>query len=202
MASVFSRLYSAIVGSHVPPSVPKRDQSVMHKSYPPNFQYPEFPLASSTEEETPEIPAVDIFKPDSVLLLSKDYLPTPAHCAVHLELLECFHALQEKVKSDEQIGRWLGLPSDPHPKGKVESEEHKEMKWQAFLELAVQRFETWWQRGVIRGSDNQRSDQEVTIPGKDNEKLVVCVDVQIQEMAADKLPPLGTTERNPNPIST
>ncbi|KAI9764598.1 MAG: hypothetical protein M1840_008327 [Geoglossum simile] len=193
MASLLSGLFSAIVGSHVPPPLPKRDQSVMHKCYPPNLHYPEFPLVSPTDGETPEVPAVNVFQPESLLLPSTDYLPTPAQCAVHLELLECFHALQDKVKSDEQIGRWLGFPSDSDPKGQrdqVETEQRNEMKWQAFLELAVQRFGTWWQIDSILIPDNRRSNREVTIPREDGERLVVSVDVQIQAMAADKLPPL------------
>ena len=179
----------------------------MHQSYPPNFRYPEFPLASSAGDEPPEMPAPDIFLPKSALPPSEDYLPTQAQCAVHLELLECFHALKENVMGDEQVGRWLGLSSESRADaGAVEPgeqqhqmglKERHEMKWQAFLELAVQRFEAWWQADGILGPDNRRSSKGATVELKKGDRLVVHEDVQVHELAADKLPPLGKGKHTP-----
>ncbi|KAI9771742.1 MAG: hypothetical protein M1839_002757 [Geoglossum umbratile] len=198
MASVFSRLFSAVTGASPPPQSNKRNHNVMHQSYPPSFRYPEFPLASSAHEEAPEIPTADVFWPETALLPSEDYLPTLAQCAVHLELLECFHTLKEKVMNDEQIGHWLGVPSDFHPHaGAVERgqqrqeviEVQNERIWQTFLELAVQRFQTWWLIDGILEPGNRRPSK-AAILRKDIGELGVRVDVGILEMAADKLPPL------------
>ena len=173
----------------------------MHHPYPPNFRYCEFPLALSPDDEPSTVPMIDSIWPESQLLSSEDYLPSPAQCGVHLELLECFHALKEKVMGSEQIDHALGSCSHPNtPAGAVEEEgqhqigikAHQEMKWHAFLELAVQRFEIWWRMESTLGPDSESFDERVGTL-ENNTKLGFRGDNYIHELTADRLPPLGKT---------
>ena len=205
MASVFSRLIFAPTSSVAPPLPPRRDQTIMHQPYPPTFHYPEFSRAPPASGELPEIPAIDTFWPEPHLMPSDDSFPTPAQCAAHLELLECFHSLKEKVMSSEHIDYALRPHSHATAgaagKGgchQMSIRGQQEMKWHAFLELAVQRFEIWWDTDSTLAVENQRSD-ELTVMLECGGELV-HVDIGIHELTADLLPPLGETECNPNSL--
>ena len=178
----------------------------MHHSYPPNFHYCEFPSASCLDDEPSRVPVIDSFWPRSQLLSSEDYLPTPAHCGVHLELLECFHALKERVMGSEQIDHALGSCSPPDTlTGAAEQEgqhqigiiEHREMRWHAFLELAVQRFEIWWRMEGTLGPDGQSFDERAEMLENNRE---FGFRGNIHELTADRLPPLGETDCDSNSV--
>ena len=137
---------------------------------------------------------------EAQLLSSEDYLPTPAQCGVHLELLECFHALKQKVMSIETMDHALGFSLHPDNisgaaeelQRHIKNESHREMKWHAFLELAVQRFEVWWRTESALGPDNQRFGSRVGT--LEINKELDSPNIYIHELMADRLPPLGETK--------
>ncbi|KAH7158700.1 hypothetical protein DER46DRAFT_627175 [Fusarium sp. MPI-SDFR-AT-0072] len=118
-----------------------------------------FPSATDLDEN-PIIPSPDIFSEldDS----HKDNLPTPVQCAVHLELLEAFHALRIKILDSKKLDKSfnLGEPTKKiyrrkYIKGlkKHVNEEvtlrnpsweaKRDKKWTWYLGEAAQRFLVW-----------------------------------------------------------
>ncbi|KAF5025921.1 hypothetical protein F66182_1956 [Fusarium sp. NRRL 66182] len=118
-----------------------------------------FPSAT-TMDENPVIPSPEVFNQlnDS----HKNNLPTPAQCAVHLELLEVFHALRIKIIDSKELNQTFGLGEETktiyrrkYVKGlrKYVNEEVKirneiweknhPKKWTWYLGAAVQRFLVW-----------------------------------------------------------
>ncbi|EWY85213.1 hypothetical protein FOYG_12463 [Fusarium oxysporum NRRL 32931] len=118
-----------------------------------------YPSATDLDEN-PVIPSPDIFSEldDS----HKDNLPTPAQCAVHLELLEAFHALRIKILDSKKLDKAfnLGEPTKKiyrrkYIKGlkKHVNEEvtlrnpsweaKRDKKWTWYLGEAAQRFLVW-----------------------------------------------------------
>ncbi|KAF4997175.1 hypothetical protein FGRMN_4070 [Fusarium graminum] len=63
--------------------------------------------SADTRDENPLIPSPDIF--NLVEDLHRDNLPTPAQCAVHLELLEVFHALRIRVLDSKALDQVFNL---------------------------------------------------------------------------------------------
>ncbi|EXK30190.1 hypothetical protein FOXG_11458 [Fusarium oxysporum f. sp. lycopersici 4287] len=118
-----------------------------------------YPSATDLDEN-PVIPSPDIFSEldDS----HKDNLPTPVQCAVHLELLEAFHALRIKILDSKKLDKAfnLGGPTKKiyrrkYIKGlkKHVNEEvtlrnpsweaKRDKKWTWYLGEAAQRFLVW-----------------------------------------------------------
>lgn len=116
--------------------------------------------SASTIDENPVIPSPDIFNQlnDS----HEDSLPTPAQCAVHLELLEVFHALRIKILDSKELDEIfeLGDPTKVVYRTKfVEGlnkkvnqeitlrnivwEQNRDNKWTFYLGKAVPRFLVW-----------------------------------------------------------
>lgn len=112
-----------------------------------------------SEGQTPLIPHPQLFK---ALSLSPSDLPTEAECAVHLELLEAFHALWVKVSHCQALDQTFGIV--PHKKTvyrRTYSSQkrayfkkavfvkdntfprRRKAKWNYFLELATGRFLKW-----------------------------------------------------------
>ncbi|KAG5662841.1 hypothetical protein KAF25_005259 [Fusarium avenaceum] len=116
--------------------------------------------SASTIDENPVIPSPDIFNQlnDS----HEDSLPTPAQCAVHLELLEVFHALRIRILDSKELDEIfeLGDPTKVVYRTKfVEGlnkkvnqeitlrnivwEQNRDNKWRFYLGKAVPRFLVW-----------------------------------------------------------
>ncbi|KAM0216396.1 hypothetical protein ACHAQD_007858 [Fusarium lateritium] len=118
--------------------------------------YPSAP----TLDENPVIPSPDIFNllEDS----HEDNLPTAAQCAVHLELLEVFHALRIQILDSKALDEIFELggatkkvyrPKFVQGLGKTVNqevtlrntvwEENRDKKWTFYLGKAVPRFLVW-----------------------------------------------------------
>ncbi|KAF9767970.1 hypothetical protein IL306_014792 [Fusarium sp. DS 682] len=116
--------------------------------------------SAATLDENPIIPSPEIFSQlnDS----HQDNLPTPVQCAVHLELLEVFHALRIKILDSKALDKAfnLGEPTKKIYRRKyVEGlkkyvnqevtlrneswEAKREKKWTWYLGEAAQRFLLW-----------------------------------------------------------
>ncbi|KAF4454681.1 hypothetical protein F53441_2759 [Fusarium austroafricanum] len=113
-----------------------------------------------TLDENPIIPSPDIF--NNLQDSHQDNLPTPAQCAVHLELLEVFHALRIKILDSKALDKAFDL-GDPTKKvyrrkfvkglEKYVNEEvtlrntvwenKRNKKWTFYLNEAVPRFFVW-----------------------------------------------------------
>ena len=115
--------------------------------------------AVSSPTRTLEIPDPAIFAALENMTTNTDshdpLLPSPAECAVHLELLEAFQILQQKVLTSNALDRVLGIvPKDtiitvkgkrtrrPDPK----FAQKRKVKWEIYLRFASARFLEWWTR--------------------------------------------------------
>ncbi|KAE8351978.1 hypothetical protein BDV28DRAFT_136029 [Aspergillus coremiiformis] len=121
---------------------------------------------AQNRSEEPIIPDPELFHfqppSDSHSAALKSDLPTVSQCAVHLELLEVFHTLRQKILQSTELDASFDIL--PHPrtvyrkgyssaKRKYEIstytakdttfESRREEKWPYFLELAVGRFVKW-----------------------------------------------------------
>ena len=119
-------------------------------------QAPDFRLATAGEQ--PKIPNVDVFETlsDSKPLSGPGLtaLPTPAECAVHLELLEAFRTLREQVLASTELDAVFDIK--PHPKTVMRGRNSKQIrddtfaerrrqKWPLLIDLAVARFVMWFE---------------------------------------------------------
>jgi hypothetical protein len=82
-------------------------------------------------------------------------LPSVARCAVHLQLLESFLLLQERVLKSNALDHAFSIkPGISYTSAstsyrRVKQPDHtfptrREKKWPIFVDLAVSRFLTWW----------------------------------------------------------
>ncbi|KAH7134605.1 hypothetical protein B0J13DRAFT_85443 [Dactylonectria estremocensis] len=113
-----------------------------------------------TTSENPTIPSPDVFT--DLNNAEADDFPTAAQCAVHLELLEAFHALKVRVVGSSDLDRTFGLA----PKTKIvyrrkyssklrkyinqsvrvkdpDWEARRGQKWPRYLDFAAERFVEW-----------------------------------------------------------
>lgn len=109
-------------------------------------------------EEAPLIPSPSIFvslhhRSQSGAEVETGALPTIAECAVHLELLEAFVILRQKVLSSNALDRAFGIaPKDTLAtvrgrrvrKPDNTFAERRKAKWPIYLRLAAARFLMWW----------------------------------------------------------
>lgn len=111
-----------------------------------------FPTAK-TPEEQPIIPAPEIFKALDNPPKEPGALPTTAECAVHLELLEAFLVLKQKVLTSNALDRAFSIsPKDKLvTKGRIRTREpdatfktRRLVKWPIYTRLAAARFLRWW----------------------------------------------------------
>jgi hypothetical protein len=119
-----------------------------------------YPTASSKAQE-PIIPSEAIFQSFTDPNTSRDdktLTPTVAECAVHLELLQCFHTLRAEVLKSTALDRTFGIV--PKPETVVRKSYRRQArtfkkrdstfasrrreKWPLFLNLAVMRFDSWF----------------------------------------------------------
>ncbi|KNG82872.1 hypothetical protein ANOM_008522 [Aspergillus nomiae NRRL 13137] len=135
------------------------------------------------KSEEPIIPDPQLFQPSSCLTSTNQHdLPSISKCAVHLELLEVFHALRDKVQQSTDLDKTFGIKPNKRTvyrkrysskKRKYESYTatvgddtfsiRRENKWPYFLELAVCRF-TRWIRVVNKMSCSSADSQNVNEP--------------------------------------
>ena len=116
-----------------------------------------FPPAINIEDQ-PKIPDPAIFND---LLISQqgqvDSDPTVSELAVHLCLLECFFKFKQSVLRSDHLDEVLHIPPPPEysddEKGKQEGLSasndatwRRSRKWDIVLQLAVSRFQAWWQK--------------------------------------------------------
>lgn len=111
---------------------------------------------ATSKEEEPIVPHLDVFSSTSLAHLpavdsitqsggvtefrTKEYIPTVAQCAAHLELLGCLSKLRSDVEASEVIGKWLF-----HGPNEVSSQPPDAViKWRAFVAKATERFHKWW----------------------------------------------------------
>lgn len=130
-----------------------------------------YPQAKSEAEE-PKIPSPELFRDlDTPASAPSDggagfgdarLLPTVAECAVHLELLETFHALRVKIVSSEDLDNTFGVKTahkiiyrkqydskqrkyvgKPYKLKDKTWEDRRREKWLYFLGIAAGRFRSW-----------------------------------------------------------
>ncbi len=139
----------------------------------------------SLTSTTPVIPDPAIF---ATLDHSAD-LPSIGEFATHLELLEAFFMLQQKVLTSNALDRAFGIVPKPkvqttgfgrRKKATVEQDktfqDRRAVKWDAFVRLAAARFQRWWNFLETAGGSGR---------------------IQI---TAENMPPLGTWTRHNNPV--
>ncbi|KAB8228654.1 uncharacterized protein BDW43DRAFT_212308 [Aspergillus alliaceus] len=121
--------------------------------------YYEKPLHRPDE---PQIPKPQLFQPLASPNNNRNDLPTISECAAHLELLEVFHTLRERVLQSTELDNSFGIKPNiktvyrkrySSAKRKYESytvsikdntfQTRRKQKWPYFLELAVGRFVQW-----------------------------------------------------------
>jgi hypothetical protein len=85
-----------------------------------------------------------------------DDVPSVRSCAVHLELLETFMVLRQKVVNSTALDDTLGTTRADGNDAAVRS--RREAKWTKFMELAVARFEIWV---AHLGEDESKEEDEI-----------------------------------------
>ncbi|KAK0640824.1 hypothetical protein B0T16DRAFT_460967 [Cercophora newfieldiana] len=123
------------------------------------------PAKSRSEE--PAIPAPEIFQhePPAADKDSTSRIPTISECAIHLELLEAFFVLREKVLRSDDIDKAMGISRNRETKAGYNGdtktlkdttfEKRRLEKWPKFVEFAVVRFLGWhaWLAKIPRPKD-------------------------------------------------
>ena len=134
---------------------------------------------AETPGEQPVIPKPEIFDALDNPATDLAALPTTAECAVHLQLLEKFVALKQKVLTSNALDRAFAIvPKEKlvtrggkrQPQADQTFKARQAVKWPIFIRLAAARFLKWWR--------------------------TCCHIMHIQDdgliMAENSLPPLGT----------
>lgn len=133
-----------------------------------------YPPAKTPGEE-PVIPRPEIF--DALHHPTTDLAapPTTAECAVHLQLLEKFVALKQKILTSNDLDRALAII----PKDKLVTQAGKRqrraddtfkarqaVKWPIFVRIAAARFLRWWGTcSPIRHAEDHRLRMtEISLP--------------------------------------
>ena len=138
-------------------------------------------LPAKTPGEQPVIPKPEIF--DALHHPAADLaaLPTTAECAVHLQLLEKFVALKQKILTSNALDRALAIV----PKDKLVAQGGKRqrqaddtfkarqaVKWPIFVRIAAARFLKWWSTCsrigcspiLLHAQDNRLRMAEIALP--------------------------------------
>ncbi|KAF4966663.1 hypothetical protein FSARC_5652 [Fusarium sarcochroum] len=142
--------------------------------------------SADTMDENPVIPNPDTFS--ELDDLHEDNLPTPAQCAVHLELLEVFHALRIKIIDSKDIDNAFdlgeetktvyrrkfvkGLRKYVNEAATVRNqrwEKKRDKKWTWYLGEAAQRFYVWathydrWMVSEMPKSDSDDGESGISM---------------------------------------
>ncbi|KAF8459249.1 hypothetical protein BDZ91DRAFT_742064 [Kalaharituber pfeilii] len=94
--------------------------------------------------------------------------PTVAECAVHLELLEAFLVLKRRVLKSNALDYTFGTRRVP-PQRRTDPNwlQKRKEKWDKFLDLAVLRFEVWWEEMAKKIGKGDLMDDENHLPPLD-----------------------------------
>ena len=112
-------------------------------------------LPAKTPAERPVIPEPEIFDALDNPAANLAALPTTAECAVHLQLLEKFVVLKQKILTSNRLDRAFDIiPKEKlvtrGGKREVQADEtfktRQAVKWPIFVRLATARFLRWWRR--------------------------------------------------------
>lgn len=131
------------------------------------------------EADEPQIPAAAIFEPlfsapSNGIARETPVLPSIAECAVHLELLQCFFVLRQRVLKSDELDKVFGIV--PHHrvvkrKGKdvklkdPDMWQRRQVKWPMFVEWSVVRFLCWRRAVTAKFSQAQARGWQL---GEDN----------------------------------
>ena len=130
---------------------------------------------AKTPGEQPVIPKPELF--DALHHPTADLaaLPTIAECAVHLQLLEKFVALKQKILTSNALDRALAII----PKDKLVAQGGKRqrradetfkaqqaVKWPIFVRIAAARFLRWWGTcsPMLHAQDSSLRVTEISLP--------------------------------------
>ena len=132
-------------------------------------------MSAPTVDQNPIIPKTSTF--DDLDDLHHNDLPTPAQCAVHLELLEVFHALRIRVLDSKSLDKAFGLGTATKKVYRrryvkalkkwvneeitlrdLEWERNQDKKWTFYLGEAVQRFRVWAEEYDASLADDGRGE--------------------------------------------
>ena len=110
---------------------------------------------ATTPGEQPVIPKPEIFDPLENLPADLAALPTTAECAVHLQILEQFVALKQKILTSNALDRAFAIvPKEKlvarggkrEPQADPTFKARQAVKWPIFVRIAAARFSRWWTR--------------------------------------------------------
>lgn len=162
---------------------------------------------AQTEDEQPIIPPNSLFdglspSPLEGTHVDGNKMPVIAECAVHLELLEAFLVLKEKIYTSNALDRTFAIrPEDKfvtqyRSRRKVRQPDktfqtRRAVKWPIYIRLAAVRFLQWWGKldGILKSYQDARcgtSSNELSSNMKSSQGLPN----KVQKTDAI-LPPLG-----------
>ena len=148
----------------------REEREKLANAYPP----------AKTPGEQAVIPKPEIFDALHRQTAEVAARPTSAECAVHLQLLEKFVALKQKVLTSNALDRALGIiPKDTlvargGKRQRVADETFKvrqTVKWPIFVRIAAARFLKWWRTcsrigcsPILHTQDDILSMAETSLP--------------------------------------
>ncbi|KAH8591653.1 hypothetical protein B0O99DRAFT_690461 [Bisporella sp. PMI_857] len=140
----------------------------------------------SLNTRTSIIPSPEIFSALKYPTAVSDSFPATAECAVHLELLEVFLALKQKVLTSNALDRAFSIvPNDKLVTvGRKRTREadatfqtRRAVKWPIYVRLAAARFLKWWDRLDVIMSGGHPEFWDATAEMRVTENWLPPVDV-------------------------
>lgn len=130
---------------------------------------------AETPAEQPVIPKPEIFDSLDNPAANLAALPTIAECAVHLQLLEKFVVLKQKILTSNRLDRAFAITPKEKlvtrgGKREVQADQtfktRQAVKWPIFVRLAAARFLRWWRRcsHVLHSQGDSLRMAEVSLP--------------------------------------
>ena len=132
-------------------------------------------LPAKTPGEQAVIPKPEIFDALDNPATDLAALPTSAECAVHLQLLEKFVALKQKILTSNALDRTFAIaPKDKlvtrggkrQPQADQSFKARQAVKWPIFVRIAAARFWRWWHtfRPILHTQDDRWRMAETSLP--------------------------------------
>ena len=130
---------------------------------------------AETPAEQPVIPEPKIFDALDNPAANLAALPTVAECAVHLQLLEKFVVLKQKILTSNRLDRAFDIIPKENlvsrgGKRQVQADQtfktRQAVKWPIFVRLATARFLRWWRRcsPLLHPQDDSLRMAEISLP--------------------------------------